>query len=196
MTRRIPQLKLVLVGDEAVGKTSLLTKWTHSTFDPNTAPTIGGAAQNRRDQIEGETFAFQIWDTAGAEKFRALTPLYARDSKGAALVFDMTRKSSFENLAHWVSFLHQQGDVPFVVLGNKEDLAESLEVTPDEALNYALSVGGQYFTTSAMTGSGVDLAFRALELEAVAFYRSAGLSESQAMIELDPGAGAPDSKCC
>jgi small GTP-binding protein len=196
MARRMPQLKLVLLGDEAVGKTSLLTKWTHSAFDPSTPPTIGGAAQNRRDQIEGETFAFQIWDTAGAEKFRALTPLYARDAKGAALVFDVTRRASFENLAHWVSFLHQQGAVPFVVLGNKEDLAGAHAVTPDDALNFALAVGWQYFATSAKTGAGVDLAFRALELEAVAFFRAAGAAEQQATIELDAAAGPPDAKCC
>jgi small GTP-binding protein len=64
----IPQLKIVLLGDESVGKTSLLTKWLKSTFDPNAPPTIGGAAQTKRDQVKGETYAFQIWDTAGAEK--------------------------------------------------------------------------------------------------------------------------------
>jgi small GTP-binding protein len=195
MARRIPQLKLVLLGDEAVGKTSLLTKWAHGAFDAGTAPTVGGAAQNRRDQIGGEVFAFQIWDTAGAEKFRALTPLYARDAKGAALVFDLTRRASFDGLAHWVAFLQQQGGVPFVVLGNKEDLAGSREVAPDEGLSYALAAGGQYFTTSAKTGAGVDLAFRALQLEAVAFYRASGLAE-HALVDIDAASRAPESKCC
>jgi small GTP-binding protein len=195
MARQIPQLKVVLLGDESVGKTSLLTKWTHSTFDPNAPPTIGGAAQNRRDTIEGDPFAFQIWDTAGAEKFRALTPLYARDAKGAALVFDMTRRSSFTNLPGWVSFLHQQGQIPFVIMGNKEDLCEKLEVTPEEALNYSLSVGGQFFSTSAKTGASVDLAFRALELEAVEFYKATGSMDHQAMIDLEP-APPVQSGCC
>jgi small GTP-binding protein len=64
----IPQLKIVLLGDESVGKTSLLNKWTKNSFDGNSAPTIGGAAQTKRDQVKGGTYAFQIWDTAGAEK--------------------------------------------------------------------------------------------------------------------------------
>jgi small GTP-binding protein len=64
----IPQLKIVLLGDESVGKTSLLNKWLKDAFDNNAAPTIGGAAQVKRDQIQGENYAFQIWDTAGAEK--------------------------------------------------------------------------------------------------------------------------------
>jgi small GTP-binding protein len=64
----IPQLKIVLLGDESVGKTCLLNKWTKNSFDGNSAPTIGGAAQTKRDVVQGATYAFQIWDTAGAEK--------------------------------------------------------------------------------------------------------------------------------
>jgi small GTP-binding protein len=64
----VPQLKIVLLGDESVGKTSLLNRWLRNTFDTNAAPTIGGAAQSKRDQVRGDTYAFQIWDTAGAEK--------------------------------------------------------------------------------------------------------------------------------
>jgi small GTP-binding protein len=195
--RQIPQLKLVLLGDESVGKTSLLTKWTHNTFDPNAPPTIGGAAQNRRDQIENELFAFQIWDTAGAEKFRALTPLYARDAKGAAVVFDLTRRTSFDNLPHWVSFLRQQGQIPFVIMGNKEDLAGKIEVPPEEAVGYAQSIGANFFTTSARTGSNVDLAFRSLEIEAVKNFRNSGSTDQPSMIEIMPKA-APTSDwgCC
>jgi small GTP-binding protein len=65
---QILQLKLVLLGDEAVGKTSLLSKWTSNSFDSVLSPTIGGCAQTKRDQIGGQTYCFQIWDTAGAER--------------------------------------------------------------------------------------------------------------------------------
>jgi small GTP-binding protein len=197
MAVQIPQLKLVLLGDESVGKTSLLNKWTRNQFDPNGPPTIGGAAQNRRDVIEGDNYMFQVWDTAGAEKFRALTPLYARDAKGAALVFDMTRKTSFDNLPGWVSFLRQQGQIPFVIMGNKEDIGEKLEVIAEAALSYAMSVGGQFFTTSAKTGANVELAFKSLEIEAVQYYRAEGPSEDQAMIEIDTREGeAKKGGCC
>jgi small GTP-binding protein len=194
--RQIPQIKLVLLGDESVGKTSLLTKWTHNTFDPNAPPTIGGAAQNRRDPIDNEPFAFQIWDTAGAEKFRALTPLYARDAKGAAVIFDMARRTSFDSLPHWVSFLRQQGQIPFVIMGNKEDLVGKIEVLPEEALGYAQSVGASFFTTSARTGSNVDLAFRSLEIEAVKNFKSAGPSAHPSMVEITPKAPATSSGGC
>jgi small GTP-binding protein len=193
---QIPQLKLVLLGDESVGKTSLLNKWTRNQFDPNGPPTIGGAAQNRRDVVEGENYAFQIWDTAGAEKFRALTPLYARDAKGAALVFDMTRKSSFDNLTNWVTFIRQQGQVPFVVMGNKEDLSEKAEVAAEDALNYTISLGGQFFLTSAKTGANVELAFKSLEIEAVQFYKADGPSLDQAMVEIEQEKSERSGGCC
>jgi small GTP-binding protein len=192
----IPQLKIVLLGDESVGKTSLLNKWLHSNFDSNASPTIGGAAQTRREQIQGETYAFQIWDTAGAEKFRALTPLYARDSKGAAVVFDMTRRRTFETLSSWVSFLRQQGDIPFVIFGNKEDLADKQEVTNEEATNFAFSVESQFFSTSAKTGQNVPLAFRQVQLEAVELYKRSGPGDNQAMVDLDPNAGKAEGGCC
>jgi small GTP-binding protein len=132
MAGQISDLKLVLLGDESFGKTNLLNKWTRNQFDPNGPPTIGGTAQNRRDAIEGSNSMFQVWDTAGVEKFRALTPLYARDAKGVAFVFDMMRKTSFDNLPSWVSFLRQQGQAPFVVMGNKEDVGENLQINAEE----------------------------------------------------------------
>jgi small GTP-binding protein len=72
LAAHIPQLKIVLLGDESVGKTSLLNKWLKNVFDVNGAPTIGGAAQTKREQIQGEMYAFQVWDTAGAEKVFSL----------------------------------------------------------------------------------------------------------------------------
>lgn len=64
----VPQIKIVLLGDQSVGKTSLLNKWVLNSFNPESYPTIGGAAQSRKDVIDGVTYNFQIWDTAGAEK--------------------------------------------------------------------------------------------------------------------------------
>jgi small GTP-binding protein len=179
-----------------VGKTSLLNKWTLNNFDSNIPPTIGGAAQTRRDIVKGESYAFQIWDTAGAEKFRALAPLYARDAKGAAVVFDMTNRTTYDNASDWVTFLKQQGDIPFVMIGNKEDLVDKIQVTLEEATNFAFSVEAQFFSTSAKTGSNVDLAFKQLELEAVDLYKRSEPSEDQAMVELDPQEESKSGKCC
>jgi small GTP-binding protein len=186
-----------MLGDESVGKTSLLNKWIRRSFDDNTSPTIGGAAFTQRDEVQGQTYCFQIWDTAGAEKFRALTPLYARDSRAAAIVFDLTRRTSFQNLQSWVSFLRQQGDIPFVLIGNKEDLQDSFEVTPEDATDFAYSVNAQFFSASAKRGSNVELAFRQVEIEAVDNFRASGGAPTEGVLLLDP-ATVPkaDGGCC
>jgi GTPase SAR1 family protein len=129
-------------------------------------------------------------------QFRALAPLYARDSKAAVIVFDMTRRHTFENVSHWVTFLRQQGEIPFVLVGNKEDLADQLATTQEEGINYAFSVESQFFATSAKSGQNVDLAFRQVQLEAVEVYQRSGPTENQPMVELDPVGPPKSSGCC
>jgi small GTP-binding protein len=197
MARQTPQLKLVLVGDESVGKTSILNKWIGNPFDMNAAPTIGGASQSRRDVIEGEPYFFQIWDTAGAERYRALAPLYARDAKAALVVFDLTRRRTFESLSDWVTFLRQQGEIPFIIVGNKSDLTAQQEVSAEEATNFAYSVNGQYWSTSAKTGENLDLVMKQLEIEAITLYKRQGPGEGATMVEIESNGPPPkESGCC
>jgi GTPase SAR1 family protein len=119
-------------------------------------------------------------------QFRALAPLYARDSKAAVIVFDMTRRTTFENLTHWVSFLRQQGEIPFVIVGNKEDLTEQQQVPLEDATNYAFSVESQFFSASAKTGQNVDLVFKQAQLEAVDMFQRTGPAPNQLMVEIAP----------
>jgi len=192
----ITQIKLVLLGDESVGKTSLLQKWIQGSFDTTISPTVGGATSSRQDQVNGVKYSFQIWDTAGAERYRALTPLYSRDAGAAMIVFDLTRKSSIENVKSWINVLQQHGSIPFILVGNKEDLSDKAVISHEDATDLAFSVQSQYFPTSAKLGSGVDLAFRQLEVTAVEYFLKSGTGGTETLNVL----GVPDAPkkttCC
>lgn len=91
--------------------------------------------------------------------------------------------------------MHQQGDIPFVVVGNKDDLVDKIQVSSEDATNYVFSVGAQYFNVSARTGSGVDLAFRALEMCAIEFYKKVPHEEIP-VVEGDMQGNNDSSGCC
>lgn len=188
------QIKIVLLGDQAVGKTSLLQKWVVGNYDVNLPPTVGGATQIRQDVVNGVKYSFQIWDTAGAERYRALTPLYTRDAAAAMIVFDMTSQTSVDNVKSWVEFVHQHGSMPFIIVGNKEDLQEDHIITSEEALELAFSVQSQFFATSAKTGNNVDLAFRQLEVIAVEYYTKSGTGGTDTVV-IDPDVEQPRGGC-
>lgn len=196
MSQQLSQIKVVLLGDEGVGKTSLLRQWTSNVYDPNTPSTIGGAAQIKRDMVNGQQYSFQIWDTAGAERYRALAPLYARDSYAAMIVFDMTRRTSFDHLDDWVNFIHQHGDIPFILIGNKTDLTNKIEIPPEDATNYAFSVESQFYETSAKFGINVDLAFRQLEITAIEYFQKKGTNEQATLSIPSSNTTAESRPCC
>ena len=195
MSNQIPQIKIVLLGDESVGKTSLLRKWTSKVYDPNSSPTIGGAAQVKRDEVDGQQYTFQIWDTAGAERYRALAPLYARDSYAAMIVFDMTRKKTFDDLNEWVNFLQAHGDIPFIIVGNKTDLVDNIEINIESGVEYATSVGSQFYDTSAKAGANVDLAFKQLEMTAVKYFLRK-IPTNQALMNINDRETKQSKQCC
>ena len=192
----ITQIKLVLLGDESVGKTCLLQKWTQGTFDSTIAPTVGGATAVKQGQVNGLKYNFQIWDTAGAERYRALTPLYTRDAAGAMIVFDLTRKSSFEGVQNWVKFLQQHGSVPFILVGNKEDLNSKIEISSEEAIDFAFSVQSQFFSTSAKLGSGVDMAFKQLEVISVENFKNSGTGGTEIISVINNNNGEKNNNSC
>lgn len=182
MTEPIPQIKVVVVGDESVGKTALVNKWVNGTFSTQVAPTIGGTNLIKRLKVGDEMYCFQIWDTAGAERYRSLTPLYTRDAKAAIIVFDLTKKSTYDNLIQWINFLHENGNIPFVIAGNKEDLYDLNKVLYDEAQAFAHSHKSLYFTCSAKDGSNVELVFSQLTCIAVRNYMDKYDGDSQQII--------------
>ncbi|EGC28686.1 Rab GTPase [Dictyostelium purpureum] len=116
--------KYIMVGDSAVGKSNLLLQFIDKRFVPNSDFTIGVEFGSRSLNIENKQIKLQIWDTAGQEKFRSITRAYYRGAACAMIVYDITRRESFESLASWLSDCRKfsSSDVTIVLIGNKADM--------------------------------------------------------------------------
>jgi len=120
--------KIVLVGDSGVGKSNLLSRFTRNTFTVDEKSTIGVEFATRVIPMnDNKKIKAQIWDTAGQERYRAITNAYYRGALGAILVFDVTRKTSFDNIPRWLRELrdHANKDIVLILVGNKSDLVVS-----------------------------------------------------------------------
>ena len=126
--------KVVLIGDSGVGKTNLLSRYLKNEFSFESKTTVGVELGAKRLEIEGVKIKAQIWDTAGQERFRSITNAYYKGSKGALLVYDVTRRDTFDNINKWVPELKQSGDkdVTIVLVGNKSDLETERQVSTEE----------------------------------------------------------------
>ena len=173
-------LKIVLLGDGAVGKTNIRKNYLGQGFTKDHLMTIGAdfAAADKVIQIEDKEYniTFQIWDLAGQGTFNQVRSMYYRGVFGALVVFDVTRKNSFDNLSSWIKELYKnsnRGAVPIVILGNKYDLfdededhVKSMEINDMiELLNEELkdeNFNATYLNTSALTGLNIENAFESL----------------------------------
>ena len=172
------KVKVVLIGDESVGKTSLINIWVNGVFTGNSAPTIGGSNQFKEVSINGEIIHLNVWDTAGAERYRSLTPMYIKDSMGVMIVFDINRKETLQNLENWIKFVHEQGDIPILIVGNKNDIESKEKIPFSEAAEYCQKLGFPFFSTSAKTGENVNGAFQWLAKIANEYFITHGKIES------------------
>ncbi|KAF2742793.1 ras-domain-containing protein [Sporormia fimetaria CBS 119925] len=118
-------VKLVLLGEAAVGKSSLVMRFVNNDFQENKEPTIGAAFLTQKCNLPTRTIKFEIWDTAGQERFASLAPMYYRNAQAALVVYDITKPSSLTKAQHWVAELHRQASPGIVIalVGNKADLA-------------------------------------------------------------------------
>jgi small GTP-binding protein len=151
--------KIVLLGDHAVGKTSLVSRWVKATFRGDQPATIGAAFSQREVLVDGQPKKVQVWDTAGEERYHSMAPVYSQGAQGAVIVFDVTRRDSFLNIGEWVKCLSQcDTKIAIVIAGNKSDI-EGREITFDDGEKFARENGYTYFDTSAKTGAGVEETF-------------------------------------
>jgi len=158
-------LKIILLGDSGVGKTSIAGRYIDSAFKDAYQATI---QVEKRVKIINEddktSLRLNIWDTAGQEKFRSITRQFYRDCHGAFIVFDLTKKSSFNEVRNWIDELktHGNDDTVIIILGNKSDLTAEREISEEDIKN-EIQNNYKYFEVSAKTGNNISLAFDELK---------------------------------
>jgi len=155
------KFKVVLLGEGRVGKTSILLRYIHNSFDQKQTSTFQASYQEKIINIGNNSVTLSIWDTAGQERFHALAPIYYRDSNAAVLVFDITDLTSFKKVQHWIEELRKivGRDIVLIIAANKSDLEAKRQVSEHEVASYADSVGAKVLATSAKSGSGVNALF-------------------------------------
>ncbi|KAJ6807489.1 ras-related protein RABA3-like [Iris pallida] len=153
--------KIVVVGDSAVGKTQVLGRFAKDEFYFDSKSTIGVEFQTRTVTINRKSIKAQIWDTAGQERYRAVTSAYYRGALGAMLVYDITKRQSFDHVARWLEELraHADNSIVIMLLGNKADLTSKRAVSKEDATEFAEEQGLFFSETSALSGENVESAF-------------------------------------
>ncbi|KAG8899035.1 GTP-binding protein of the rab/ypt [Tulasnella sp. 403] len=157
------QFKLVLLGESAVGKSSLVLRFVRDQFDDYRESTIGAAFLTQTVTVDEQTTVkFEIWDTAGQERYKSLAPMYYRNANCAVVVYDITQAVSLQKARNWIRELQRQADPNILIYlcGNKLDLAANLrQVTQEEAKKYAEEEGLMWGEASAKTGENVQAIF-------------------------------------
>lgn len=158
--------KLVFLGDESVGKTSIITRFMYDTFNDAYKVTIGIDFVSKTMYLDDRIIRLQLWDTAGQERFRSLIPSYIRDSSVAIVVYDITNRASFMNTEQWIDDIRSErgNDVVIMMVGNKTDLTERRKVSIEEGEAQAKKNGVMFVETSAKAGYNVQALFRKLAM--------------------------------
>jgi Ras-related protein Rab-1A len=159
--------KILLIGNSGVGKSSLLLRFADDTFTDNFMPTIGVDFKIRTLEVDGRTIKLQIWDTAGQERFKTITSSYYKGAHGIIVVYDVTDKESFKNIDTWMNEVekHASDNVSRILVGNKNDLEESRQVSTDEGKELADQYNIRFMETSAKESANVEEAFTLMTKE-------------------------------
>lgn len=175
------KLKVVMLGEGRVGKTSLLQRFLRNSFDEECPSTTKATMfANVKMEVCDTTVDVSIWDTAGQERFHALGPIYYRDAQGAVLAYDITDKDSFDKVKIWLKELHTVvgENIQVVIVGNKCDLERDRKVNKKEAEEWAVAHHAKHFLCSAKLGLRVTDAFQGLVANIVKAGGSEGSSSA------------------
>lgn len=157
-------VKVVLLGEGRVGKTSLALRFVHNTFNHSQQASLQASFLTKQITAANEQVELAIWDTAGQERFHALGPIYYRDAQAALLVYDITDADSFTRVQTWVQELRQMvgPGIVIAIAANKQDLQRMRTVSAEESEAYAASIHALHVGTSAKTGLGLQDIFQAI----------------------------------
>ena len=165
MSDKANSCKVVLLGESGVGKTCIISRYVNNTYDEKSETTNGASYASKVIDLEQykQSLRFDIWDTAGQEKYRSLTKFFYKDAAIAILVYDITRRDSFEEVRkYWYEQLKTCGEKNIVIglAGNKCDMFDKEAVTEAEARSFANEIGAQFQLTSAFKNLGIEYLFR------------------------------------
>ena len=198
MDKNEKTLKIIILGSSEVGKTCILNRYFHNDFKENLLSTVGIDFQTKFFKFDGDQkIKVNYIDTAGEEKFRAISVNYLKGTNGVILVFDITNKETFDLLETWLNELKDtnKADVSKVLIGNKADLAERREVSVEDANNLANNMKCKYYEASAKTGENVNEALD--EIAKISFINFASSEERADSIVLNRQEGkTKKKKCC
>ena len=154
--------KVVFLGDSSVGKSNIISKYKLNEFNRNSKSTVGVEFYSKIITQNNKNIKIQIWDTAGQERFKSITKSYYKGAKGAIIVYDITRRATFENVQEWFKDTKTMGDNTHLVLmlvGNKCDLVNERQVSTEEGKKEAEMNGMAFMETSALDGTNITEAF-------------------------------------
>jgi len=198
--------KIVVLGDSGVGKTSIAMRFVKEIFPENPNSTVGATFLTKRIMIDNYKIKLQIWDTAGQERFRSLAPMYYRGAQCAILVFDVTNEETLLKVKDWVKELKNAStdEIILAIVANKVDLADVIgkRIEKSKCEEYASTVGGIYFETSAKTKAGIEELFVSISKRLVKMHIKINKEEARrrqeqlSNIDINKETKRTNSSCC
>lgn len=172
------EAKVVVLGSQGVGKTSVVIRYVGGMFSKAVSPTIGASFFTYKLNVDNYRVKLQVWDTAGQERFRSMAPMYYRKANAAMLIYDITSSDSFYDIKDWVSELKRNVDTPIItcLVGNKCDLQDGRQVETNTAQDFADSIDSLFFETSALKNTGIEEAFLQVAKKLIKLYETSPTS--------------------
>ena len=156
--------KIIIIGDSGVGKSNILGRYLHNEFKHDTKSTVGVEFGSKQLKVDGVNIKLQIWDTAGEERYRAITSAYYKGSKGCFIVYDITSEISFENVEKWYEEIRKSAEkeISVILVGNKCDLENERKVSIELGQSKAKNLNCPFFETSALNNTNIVTAFQSI----------------------------------